>query len=62
MPSSTVARSTARDRAATIRGVRLGRVFGIPVRLDWSVLAIFGLVTWSLSAAVYPACAGIRDC
>jgi Zn-dependent protease/CBS domain-containing protein len=57
MPSSTVAHTTARDRAATMRGVRLGRVFDIPVRLDWSVLAIFGLVTWSLSAAVYPALA-----
>jgi Zn-dependent protease/CBS domain-containing protein len=37
-----------------IGGVPIGRVLGIPVRLDWSVLAIFALVSWSLSDAIYP--------
>jgi Zn-dependent protease/CBS domain-containing protein len=36
-----------------IGGIRVGRLFGIPVRIDWSLLAIFALVTSSLSAAVY---------
>jgi hypothetical protein len=35
-------------------GVRLGRVFGIPVRVDWSVLAILALVTWGLSSEISP--------
>jgi Zn-dependent protease/CBS domain-containing protein len=35
-------------------GVRVGTVLGIPVRIDWSVLAIFVLVSWSLSAAIFP--------
>ena len=37
-----------------MRGVRLGTVLGIPIRLDWSVVAIFGLITWSLSASAFP--------
>jgi Zn-dependent protease len=36
------------------KGLPLGTVLGIPIRLDWSVVAIFALVTWSLSAAIYP--------
>lgn len=32
-------------------GVHLGRVFGINVRLDWSWLFIFFLVTWNLATA-----------
>jgi Zn-dependent protease len=36
------------------KGVRLGTLLGIPVRIDWSVLAIFGLIAWSLSTALYP--------
>ena len=38
----------------SVRGVRLGTILGIPVRLDWSVVVIFGLISWSLSASVYP--------
>ena len=34
-----------------MRGVRLGTVLGIPIRLDWSVVVIFGLISWSLSAS-----------
>lgn len=33
---------------------RLGRVFGITLRIDYSWILIFGLVTWSLSSALFP--------
>jgi Zn-dependent protease/CBS domain-containing protein len=31
------------------KGIRIGRLFGINIRIDWSWLLIFLLVTWSLS-------------
>jgi Zn-dependent protease len=36
----------------TDRGVPLGRVVGIPVRLHWSLLVVFGLLTLDLAAAL----------
>lgn len=35
-------------------GFRLGRVAGIDVQVDWSLLIIFTLVTFSLGAGVFP--------
>lgn len=35
-------------------GFPLGRLFGIDVRVDWSWILIFLLVTWNLAAAVFP--------
>jgi Zn-dependent protease len=35
--------------------IRLGRIFGIPVALDWSLLVIAGLLTVSLAADQLPA-------
>ena len=35
--------------------IRLGRIFGIPVGLDWSLLLIAGLLTLSLAADRFPA-------
>jgi Zn-dependent protease len=35
--------------------IRLGRFFGIPVGLDWSLLLIAGLLTFSLAADRFPA-------
>ena len=35
--------------------IRLGRFFGIPVGLDWSLLVIAGLLTFSLAADRFPA-------
>jgi Zn-dependent protease len=35
--------------------IRLGRIFGIPVGLDWSLLLIAGLLTFSLAADRFPA-------
>ena len=36
-------------------GLRLGRVLGIAIEVDWSWVFIFLLVTWSLADAVLPA-------
>ncbi len=33
---------------------RLGRVAGVPVGVNWSVLVIFGLIWWGLSANLFP--------
>lgn len=35
-------------------GISLGRLFGIQVRLDFSVLIVFGLVVYSLGASLFP--------
>lgn len=37
-------------QGAVMRGFRLGRVFGIELRVDWSWVLIFVLLTWSLSS------------
>jgi Zn-dependent protease len=36
------------------RGIQVGRLFGVHILLDWSLLIIFGLVTFSLATAVFP--------
>jgi len=36
-------------------GVSLGRIFGVQLQLDWSLLIIFALLTMSLGTAVFPA-------
>src|SRR4029450_10084958 len=38
-----------------MRSIRLGRIFGIPVGLDLSLLLIAGLLTLSLAADRFPA-------
>ncbi|HEX7038101.1 MAG TPA: site-2 protease family protein [Pseudomonadales bacterium] len=35
-------------------GLRLFRLFGIEIRLDWSVLIIFGLIVYSLGSGLFP--------
>jgi len=35
--------------------IRLGRVFGIDVAFNWSLIFVFALVTWTLATAVLPA-------
>jgi Zn-dependent protease len=37
-----------------IRGIRVGTLVGIPIRLNWSLLAIFSLVSWGLAVSAYP--------
>ena len=34
--------------------VRLGRIAGIGVGMNWSVLVVFWLICWSLAAALFP--------
>jgi Zn-dependent protease/CBS domain-containing protein len=34
--------------------ISLGRIAGIPVGLNWSILVIVALITWSLSSVVFP--------
>ncbi len=36
-------------------GIKVGRIFGINIHIDWSWIFIFVLVTWNLAAAVFPA-------
>ena len=36
------------------QGIRLGRIAGVEVRLHWSRLVIFWLITWSLAGGVLP--------
>jgi Zn-dependent protease len=35
-------------------GIRLGRIFGISIYIDWSWIFIFLLVTWDLAASLFP--------
>jgi Zn-dependent protease/CBS domain-containing protein len=35
--------------------LRLGRIFGIRVGLNWSLLLVFVLIAWSLAAGLFPA-------
>jgi Zn-dependent protease/predicted transcriptional regulator len=35
-------------------GIRLGRLFGIDIVVDWSLLIIFGLIAFSLGAGLFP--------
>ena len=34
--------------------IRLGRIFGIPVGVNWSVLGVAALITWTLAASALP--------
>lgn len=34
--------------------IRVGTYFGVPVGVNWSVLVIFGLLTWELADIVFP--------
>lgn len=36
-------------------GLRIGRIFGIPLEINWSWLVVFGLITWTLATGVFPA-------
>ena len=34
--------------------ISLGRIFGIPIGLDYSWFLVFGLLTWTLAVSYYP--------
>ena len=44
----------ATSHARTKRGFPLGRVAGIELRADFSLLIVFGLIAFNLGAAVFP--------
>lgn len=35
-------------------GIRIGKIFGINIQIDWSWIFIFLLVTWNLAGSVFP--------
>lgn len=37
-----------------MEGIRLGKVFGFEINIDWTWLLIFGLVVWSLANGYFP--------
>ena len=37
-----------------MKGIRIGAVFGIPLKADASLLVLVGLITWSLAAGALP--------
>ena len=37
-----------------MKGIRVGTVFGIPLKADASLLVLVGLITWSLAAGAFP--------
>lgn len=41
--------------APLIHGIPVGRIFGIQLRLDWSLGVIFWLLTWGLATDAFPA-------
>ncbi|HET6613499.1 MAG TPA: site-2 protease family protein [Kofleriaceae bacterium] len=52
-PSSPALKN--RPRRQAIGGVRIGRVLGVDLAVDWSLLIIFALIAISLGAGVLPA-------
>jgi len=34
--------------------LRLGRIAGIEIGVNWSLLVVFGLITWSLAGTIFP--------
>lgn len=54
--TETAGRSTADEPTGPLHGgLRLGTIFGIPIRVDWSLLIIFTLITVNLAIGLFPA-------
>jgi Zn-dependent protease/predicted transcriptional regulator len=43
-----------REPGEPMRGISLGRMFGVQIHLDWSLLIIFALILFNLGAGVFP--------
>jgi Zn-dependent protease/CBS domain-containing protein len=53
--SRTPDRDRVRPNGRVVNGnIRLGRVGGVEVRINWSWLVIFALIVWSLADGVFP--------
>src|SRR5512144_717310 len=48
-------RPRAADEGPVRASFRLGRLAGVEIGINWSWLVVFGLIVWSLAAAVFPA-------
>ena len=45
----------AKPKERVVNGnIRLGRIGGVEVRINWSWLVIFALIVWSLADGVFP--------
>lgn len=44
----------SRDRSVSSGGIGLGSLFGVGLRIDWSLLIIFALILFELGAVVFP--------
>lgn len=53
-PASPAARPHRRPENAPFSGIRLGRVFGVEIYVDWSLAIIFALVAVGLGAGALP--------
>jgi Zn-dependent protease/CBS domain-containing protein len=53
-PSDSSAAAPPRAPAVSSGGISLGQLFGVGVRIDWSLLIIFALIVFELGAAVFP--------
>jgi Zn-dependent protease/CBS domain-containing protein len=47
-------RPSVAARPVSSSGLSLGKVFGVGLRIDWSLLIIFALIVFELGAAVFP--------
>jgi Zn-dependent protease len=47
-------RERERERSELGGGFRLGRIFGVDIHVDWSLLIIFALITVNLGAGLFP--------
>lgn len=52
---SSSARPQAETRTVSTGGINLGKLFGVGLRIDWSLLIIFAIIVFELGAAVFPA-------
>jgi Zn-dependent protease/predicted transcriptional regulator len=53
-PTPQVPQRVAQRPAGPTRGLQIGKVFGVEVRLDWSLIVIFALITFNLAAGLFP--------
>lgn len=53
-PNDSSTSPPPRTGALSSGGISLGKLFGVGVRIDWSLLIIFALIVFELGAAVFP--------
>lgn len=53
-PAQSPSPPSRAERRSLLGGPSLGRLFGVPIAADWSVILIFALIAFNLGAAVFP--------